>query len=200
MSQDVLLYDRTYGGLVTSFGLGDSSADFGLGWYSDHHFHYGYFINAAATLAKLDYPFFDANRAAFDAFVRDVCNLDASDPDFPVARHKDFFDGHSWASGLFPQGNGKGQESSSESVNAYYGAYLYGLATTNTDLQRFAQLLLSMEIQATQTYWHMSTDDNVMLYDQVFAGHKMLGNMGGLDVTTTTWFGGDIEFVHGINM
>ncbi|CAM9873455.1 unnamed protein product, partial [Chrysoparadoxa australica] len=46
-------------------------------------------------------------------------------------RHKDFFSGHSWASGLFSQANGKSQESSSEAVNAYYGAYLFGVATKN---------------------------------------------------------------------
>jgi endo-1,3(4)-beta-glucanase len=34
---------------------------------------------------------------------------------------QDFFDGHSWASGLFVQNNGKSQESSSEAINAYYG-------------------------------------------------------------------------------
>ena len=45
---------------------------------------------------------------------------------FPVARHKDFYDGHSWASGLFPMANGKSQESVSEAVNAYYGATLLG--------------------------------------------------------------------------
>lgn len=108
------LLDRTYGGLVTTNGMADPYAEFGSGWYSDHHFHYGYFIQAAATLARFDAPFFDANKAAFDTFVRDVCNPDASDPDFPFTRHKDLFDGHSWASGLFQQANGKGQESSSE--------------------------------------------------------------------------------------
>ena len=49
-----------------------------------------------------------------DALVRDICNKDEGDADFPVSRHKDYFDGHSWASGLLQQANGKGQESSSE--------------------------------------------------------------------------------------
>ena len=49
-----------------------------------------------------------------ETIIRDFCNPDPTDPDFPFARHKDFFDGHSWASGLYPQANGKGQESSSE--------------------------------------------------------------------------------------
>jgi hypothetical protein len=43
-------------------------------------------------------------------------------PHFPLARHKDFYDGHSWASGLFDQANSKSQESVSEATNAYYGA------------------------------------------------------------------------------
>jgi endo-1,3(4)-beta-glucanase len=85
---------------------------------------------------------------------------------------KDFFDGHSWASGLYHQANGKGQESSSEAVNAYYAVYLYALATANVDLTRFSHLLLSMEVQAAQFYWHMPNDD---IYDSVFAASRMAG-------------------------
>lgn len=114
MNSEPLVYDRVYGGLVTAQGLADMTADFGAGWYNDHHFQFGYFVNAVAVLAKLDMPFYEANKPALDAFVRDICNPDPSDLDFPLVRHKDFFDGHSWASGIFQQGNGKGQESSSE--------------------------------------------------------------------------------------
>jgi len=192
-----LQYDRIYGGLVTINGINDQNSEFGSGWYSDHHFHYGYFMQAAATLARFDPGFFDSNKAAFDVFVRDVCNPDSTDSDFPFARHKDLFDGHSWASGLFQQGNGKGQESSSESANSYYGAYLYGLGTANPDLYRFAHLMLTMEIQSAQTYWHMPNDN---IYDNLFASNRMVGNIGALDVTASTWFGSELEYVHGINM
>jgi endoglucanase Acf2 len=83
-------------------------------------------------------------------------------------------------------------------VNAYYGAYLYGVATANPDLSHFAQLLLTMEIQAAQAYWHMDSDD---IYDNVFAAaSRMVGNIGALDVTATTWFGDELKYVHGINM
>jgi endo-1,3(4)-beta-glucanase len=111
---NAFLYDRTYGGVITTNGLADQFSDFGSGWYSDHHFHYGYFLHAAAVLARFDGQFFESNKPAFDSLLRDICNPDSTDVDFPVARHKDFFDGHSWASGLFTQSNGKGQESSSE--------------------------------------------------------------------------------------
>ena len=82
-------------------------------------------------------------------------------------------------------------------MNAYYAVYLYALATANVDLTKFAHLLLTMEIQSAQVYWHI-TDDSI--YDGIFAANKMVGNMGGLDVTAATWFGNDLEYVHGINM
>ena len=54
-----------------------------------------------------------------------------------------------------------------------------------------------MEVQATQFYWHMPNDD---IYDSVFAASRMAGNIGALDVTASTWFGSELEYVHGINL
>jgi endo-1,3(4)-beta-glucanase len=195
---DVLVYDSTYGGVVPSLGLKNKYSDYGAGWYSDHHFHFGYFVFAAAVISKLDAKFADQYRAQLDTLVRDFCTMNPSDKEFPLVRHKDFFDGHSWASGLYTQANGKGQESSSEAVNAYYGVYLYAKVTNKGDLMNFAHLMLAMEVQATKVYWHMKSDSNI--YDSLFAAGKMVGNIGALDVTTTTWFGSELEFVHGINM
>jgi endo-1,3(4)-beta-glucanase len=118
-NSNAFVYDSTYGGLLNTNSLTDKFSDFGAGWYSDHHFHYGYIIYAAAVVAKLDSGaqgyFSDvANKNAMALLVKDICGMDDQDSDFPFARHKDLFDGHSWASGLFQQGNGKGQESSSE--------------------------------------------------------------------------------------
>jgi Glycosyl hydrolase family 81 C-terminal domain len=59
---------------------------------------------------------------------------------------QDFFDGHSWASGLFSQANGKSQESSSEAVNAYYAVYLMGLATGNAETRDWGRILLASEV------------------------------------------------------
>ena len=196
-NQDALLYDRIYGGVITQNGLNDPQADYGNGYYNDHHFHYGYLIYAAAIIARYDGAFFEINRNAFDTIVRDICNPDPTDTDFPFARHKDMFDGHSWASGLFNQANGKGQESSSEAINAYYACYLYGIASNNLNLQQFAHTIVSMEIQSVQHYWHMSNSE---IYDGIFAAGRMVGNIGGLDVTASTWFGSQLEYVHGINI
>jgi endoglucanase Acf2 len=82
----------------------------------------------------------------------DIANPSKSDPYFPVFRHKDWYDGHSWASGLFQWNGGGNQESSSESINGYpfvgdtnesftlniliyYGLYLLGLALGNNNMR-----------------------------------------------------------------
>ena len=51
---DSFLYDSTYGGLVSKDGINNQQSDFGIGWYNDHHFHYGYFIYACAVLIQFD--------------------------------------------------------------------------------------------------------------------------------------------------
>ncbi len=107
-------YDSTYGGILSQNSLLHANNEFGLGWYSDHHFQYGYLLYGMAVLVKLDDIFYRTYKANMDVFVRDICNPFHDDDMFPFVRHKDMYDGHSWASGLFTQGNGKGQESSSE--------------------------------------------------------------------------------------
>ena len=51
---DALRTDATWGGVAASRGVVDPGADYGAGFYNDHHFHYGYFVYAAAVLAKGD--------------------------------------------------------------------------------------------------------------------------------------------------
>ena len=134
---------------------------------------------------------------------------------FPLARHKSWFDGHSFASGLFPFASGKSMESSSESINCYYGAYLWSSVVNsnkksmaNSDQFNFARLLLAMEIKGVKTYWHMeypngdeskSDKNGSHLYNPVFGKNLMVGNLGMMDATVSTWFGNNLLYVHMIN-
>ena len=148
-----------------------------------------------------------------DALMHDVANnpniQDGSF--FPLARHMSWFDGHSFASGLFAFGNGKSQESSSEAVNCYFGAYMWSLVshgateeplkdvTAKTD---FARLLLATEIRGAKTYWQMTPKQSTQMavYSPEFAKNYMVGNLGMLDVVCTTWFGTQQLYVHMINL
>lgn len=51
-----LYYESAWGGVVSSasYDGGDPNADYGNTYYNDHHFHYGYMIYAASTIAHLD--------------------------------------------------------------------------------------------------------------------------------------------------
>lgn len=135
----------------------------------------------------------------------------SGDAFFPLARHKSWFDGHSFASGLFPYGNGKSQESSSEAVNGYYGAYLWSLVRYGTESEEglelvdFVRLLLATELRGAKMYWHMQPLNSgkhrstLEIYDPAFAKHYMVGNLGMLDAVCSTWFGTASLYVHMIN-
>ncbi|KAJ8598525.1 hypothetical protein CTAYLR_001319 [Chrysophaeum taylorii] len=202
---DPLMYDATYGGLCTKVGLYDHDADFGNGYYNDHHFHYGYMLYAAAVAVKLDAGFAAKYRRALFALLYDVANPGSGasffEPGidreaFPRARHKDFYDGHSWASGIFYMGQGKAQESSTEAINAYYGAYLLALAFGDVELADWNRVLLAMEIRASKLYYHMPR--RTPIYPKAFASNKVVGVLGALSTGSTTWFGPSPAFSHGI--
>jgi endo-1,3(4)-beta-glucanase len=218
---DFLVYDANLGGLISFDGLLNSEADFGNGRYNDHHFHYGYLLYACAIMGNLNQTFVERFGDRVDAVYFDVAhnaNLDSENGDgifFPAARHKMWFDGHSFASGLFPFGNGKSQESSSEAVNCYYGAYLWSLVrnghgddpeSDTSPKTDFARLLLATEIRGAIMYWHMSTKNSAhsnetkaSIYPLEFSNNLMVGNIGMLDAICSTWFGTDNLYVHMIN-
>lgn len=172
-------------------------------------------------MGKLNSTFVDQYGDQVDNIMHDVAhNSKINDGSFfPLSRHMSWFDGHSFASGLFPFGNGKSQESSSEAVNCYYGAYLWSLARNgahgnpSSDLSPatdFSRLLLAMEVRGAKTYWHMmplsaSGVSNATIsaipavYSPQFAKNYMVGNMGMLDAICSTWFGTENLYVHMIN-
>jgi len=195
---DALRYERLWGGLCSTAGLADMNADYGQGWYNDHHFHYGYFLYAAAVVGKNDSQWIQSRKEQLIDLVRDIANPNTNDPFFPVTRHKDWYDGHSWASGLFPFGDSKNQESTSESVNAYYGLYLLGEALGDPQLSNWGRLLLATEIRSVQKYWHMPSSSDI--YDAPFSDNKMVGVLWSMKVDYATFFGGNLEFIHCIQM
>jgi endoglucanase Acf2 len=64
-------------------------------------------------------------------YVRDIANPSDKDTWFPLARHKDWYLGSSWASGVVtiqeqPYPNGRNEESSAEAIAAYESVALLG--------------------------------------------------------------------------
>ncbi|KAJ7118867.1 glycoside hydrolase family 81 protein [Mycena epipterygia] len=130
------------------------------GVYNDHHFHYGYMLHGAAVIAKYDAAWWTANQQFVTTFARDIGNPSPADPYFTVARCKDWFAGHSWASGIANGGGPRDQESVGEAANAYYGLILFADILGNQDIKNWARLLWATEVDAAQSYWHLYPNAN----------------------------------------
>ncbi|OQR90178.1 endo-1,3(4)-beta-glucanase [Achlya hypogyna] len=197
-----LVYDTLYRGIVSSEGFvkKDLNADFGNTMYNDHHYHYGYWIAAAAitnkvhqTWAKLQ----DLN-ARVATLVRDVANADASDSLFPTFRMFDWYKGHSYSHGVTAMADGKDQESSSEDINFHYGMTLYGQVTKNSAMAELGQLMLTLNARAVQTYFLMA--DNNVVQPAEMIPNKVLGIFFDNKADYATWFSPEKYCIHGIQM
>ena len=195
---DALLYDTTYGGIVSTKGIANENGDFGNGYYNDHHFHYGYFAFAFAVIGRKDPDFLARHKHSILTFIRDYANPSENDQYFIKTRNKDWFGWHSWAAGLFEFADGRNQESTSEALMAYYGLMLLGEAFGNNEMRDFGKLLLAMEVRATKTYWHMPSKSKI--YPEIFKQHKMVGILWSNKVDYATFFGANALFIHGIQM
>src|SRR5690606_2470643 len=83
---------------------------------NDHHFHWGYFIHAAAFMEQFEPGWAAQWGEMINLLVRDAASTDRNDTLFPYLRNFSPYAGHSWANGFatFPFGND--QESTSESM------------------------------------------------------------------------------------
>lgn len=151
-----LVYDNTWGGIVSLNSLKNVGANFGNAAYNDHHYHYGYFVYAAAVVGKEDPQWLQDNLGAVLDLVRDYANPNKEDAHFVFTRHKDLYAWHSWAGGLFSAADAKNQESTSEAVNGYYAVHLLGLALNDPRISNFGRILMQMEIRSSRKYWQVS--------------------------------------------
>ncbi|MEX2215267.1 MAG: glycosyl hydrolase [Phycisphaeraceae bacterium] len=188
--QPVFYYNRNWGTLIGS--KPSYGSDLPL---NDHHFHYGYFIRAAAEVARVE-PAWAAKWAPMvELVIRDIASLDRKDAMFPFMRCYDKYAGHSWASGDANFADGNNQESSSESLNAWYGMILWGEATKNVKLRDAGLFLFNTERTAVEEYWFDVSGTN---YPRSFP-NVALGMVWGGKGAFGTWFSADIDCIHGIN-
>lgn len=186
--------ETTWKGVCATNGITDSGADFGAGYYNDHHFHWGYLIYASAVVARFDSGWLSTYQSKVNALVRDIMNPSASDPYFPQFRTFDWFEGHSWASGLFDFGDAKNQESTSEACNAWWSCMLWGISSNDENIKEHARILLAMETRSTEKYWQIKSADTI--YGSTFGDSKVVGVLWATKVDYATFFGANTEFIH----
>jgi hypothetical protein len=173
-----------------------SPASFGLGSeLNDHHFHYGYFIMAAAALARVDPAWAQAYGPMVDLLIRDAANYDRADTRFPVLRAFDPYAGHGYASGHANFFAGNNQESSSESMNFAAACFLWGEATGRSEVRDLGAMLYAVEGRAIEQYWFDA--DNAVYPANV--PRRMAGLIWCYGAEYATWFTANPWQIHGIN-
>ncbi|HEY0406424.1 MAG TPA: glycosyl hydrolase [Pyrinomonadaceae bacterium] len=142
---------------------------------NDHHFHYGYWLRAAAQLALAQALSQDPNNAAgtfisnygatINLIIKDIANPLRGDqgaagasalsfpggPATPFLRYFDGYFGHSWASGLAL--NILNQESLSEAMSAWTGVIMWGELTGDTSMRDLGIWMYTQEMFSFYEYW-----------------------------------------------
>ena len=192
----------------------DPGLDFGHGFYNDHHFHQGYHIYAAATIAHFDKKWGVEHYERVLLLIRDIANPSTKDPFFPTYRMKDWYLGNSWASGIArAYANGRNQESSSESIAAYEAVSLFGqvmaehtdgeneaMASSAIRVRDVGRLLLATELRSADRYWHVRhSGPKSGIYPPQYTPF-VVGIMWNLMAQFQTWFGAAPHLAIGIQL
>ncbi|WP_141733200.1 glycosyl hydrolase [Oligoflexus tunisiensis] len=130
-------------------------ASYGTPALNDHHLHYGYWIHAAALLAKYHPQFIKDYGWAVESLIRNIAAPDRQDRQFPYLRAFDPYSGRSYASGFYWFGyyDGNDLESSSEALNAWQAIYQWGQVTGQKQYRDLGLYLYWTERSAVDQYW-----------------------------------------------
>ena len=163
--------------------------------FNDHHFHYGYFVYAAALLCMFDEDFREQYGAMAKEVAKDYANYDRSDMRYPLFRTLDPYCGHSFAGGMGNEGNGNGQESTSEAMQGWGGVWMLGAALGDRALLEAGIFGYTLEARGTAEYWF---DRNRRNIDFTKYQHPYCCNLTMQGVGWWTWFSGDPVWMHSI--
>ncbi len=183
-------------------GLGTLSAYpdefFSVEQMNDHHFHYGYWIRAAAEIALRDPAWAAPDKwgAMVELLIADIATTQRGSAEYPYLRNFDTYEGHSWASGLGNGGFGNNQESSSEALNAWAGLILWGEVTGKRELRDLGIYLYTTEINAINHYWF---DIHGVVFPPEYKDVETSMVFGG-KYAHNTWWTDEPRQIKGINL
>lgn len=120
---------------------------------NDHNFHFGYFIDAAATVALFDPEWALKWGPMVDLLAADVANVDRNSSRFPYLRCFSPYSGHCWANGFATLSLGNDQESSSESMMSHAALIKWAEIRGNRPLRDAAVWMFATELSAIEEYW-----------------------------------------------
>ncbi|MFV9551847.1 glycosyl hydrolase [Algibacter sp. PT7-4] len=163
---------------------------------NDHHFHWGYFIHAAAFMEQFEPGWADNWGAMINLLIRDAASFDRNDTQFPFLRNFSPYAGHCWANGTasFPQGND--QESTSESMQFNSSLIHWGTITENDAIRDLGVYLYTTEQTAIEEYWFDMSERNFQTSQQ----YSLVSRVWGNSYDNGTFWTSDITASYGIEL
>lgn len=163
---------------------------------NDHHFHWGYFIHAAAFMEQFEPGWANQWGEMVNLLVRDAASADRNDDKFPFLRNFSPYAGHCWANGFasFPQGND--QESTSESMQFNSSLIHWGTITGNDEIRDLGVYLYTTEQTAIEEYWFDMEERNFQSNQQYGLVSRVWGN----SYDNGTFWTADITASYGIEL
>jgi endoglucanase Acf2 len=194
-SRSYFHYDKRLGTVVSY-----PDEFFAVEQMNDHHFHYGYFIRAAAEVALRDPAWAAKDKwgGMVDLLVADIATAERGRADFPFLRTFDPYEGHSWASGTGIGQYGNNQESSSEAINAWAGLILWAEVNGDKALRDLGVYLYATEAEAISHYWF---DIHDLVFAPEYKKHHVEASMlFGSTYAHNTWWTDEPRQIKGINL
>lgn len=163
---------------------------------NDHHFHWGYFIHAAAFMEQYEPGWANQWGAMVNLLVQDAASANRNDTQFPFLRNFSPYAGHCWANGFasFPQGND--QESTSESMQFNSSLIHWGTITGNDDIRDLGIYLYTTEQTAVEEYWFDIHNRNFSPSQT----YRLVSRVWGNSYDNGTFWTSDIAASYGIEL
>ncbi|NME68763.1 Ig-like domain-containing protein [Flammeovirga aprica] len=163
---------------------------------NDHHFHWGYFIHAAAFMEQYQPGWAAKYGDMVNLLVRDAASSNRNDDTFPYLRNFSPYAGHCWANGFasFPQGND--QESTSESMQFNTSLIHWGEVTGNKEIRDLGIYLYTTEQAAVEEYW-FDMDERNFKADQPYS---LVSRVWGNSYDNGTFWTADIAASYNIEL
>ena len=163
---------------------------------NDHHFHWGYFIHAAAFVEQFEPGWASRFGDMVNLLVRDAASTNRNDTMFPYLRNFSPYAGHCWANGFatFPQG--ADQESTSESMQFNSSLIHWGAVTGNKAIRDLGIYLYTTEQTAIEEYWF---DVNKRTFPAT-QQYSLVSRIWGNDLDNGTFWTNDIAASYGIEL
>jgi endoglucanase Acf2 len=167
------------------------------GVFTDNHFHYGYFIQAAALVGMADPDFVNQYSGILTMIAKQYANWDRADNNFPFMRTFDPWMGHSYAGGVSsPTGNN--QESTSEAMQSWHALFFLGAQLGNNGMRDAGAFGYMYESKATLEYWFNVYND--VWPSSYNSARDVVGILWPGGYVYGTYFGIDPQWIHGIQM